>query len=219
MMKKALILMILLAFAAPVWPAMAAEKGAEAKPATLTERDRKDIARIGAYLNNLKSVSADFLQVSDRGDLRYGTIAIQRPGKMRVAYNPPQPDLIIADGSTVHIWDAEMKTQTNVPVGDGIAQLILREAITLDGDVTITHFVRFPAKMELSVVATNAPGDGELTLIFEDKPLALRQWRVLDAQGHTTGVNLQNAREDVSFPDGTFSFIPPTLGKPQRGNG
>ncbi|MDD5587050.1 MAG: outer membrane lipoprotein carrier protein LolA [Alphaproteobacteria bacterium] len=182
-------------------------------PAKLSESDKADIARIEKYLNELKSVAAGFTQVNDMGEFRHGKIAIQRPGKMRVTYDPPQKDFIVADGTFVHIWDAGMEQQTNVPVGSSIAEFILRDPIKLSGDVTVTKFVRFPAKLELSIVSAKDPGDGELTLIFEDKPLQLRQWRVLDALGRTTGVNLENAREGVTFASNTFDFVPPNFGK------
>lgn len=181
--------------------------------APLDDKAKADVERIEAYLNKLKSVSASFIQVDDRGEFRDGDIAIERPGKMRVTYDGPDSDFIVADGSVVHMWDAEMQQQSNVPLGSGIAELILRDPIRLEGDVTVTRVERFPSKLEMTVVATNDPGEGSLTLIFEENPLQLRQWRVVDAQGRTTGVNLQNVREGVSFPDNMFSFMPPNLGK------
>jgi outer membrane lipoprotein-sorting protein len=82
----------------------------------------------------------------------------------------------------------------------------------LSGDVVLTKFQRFPAKIELTLVQTDDPGNGQLTLIFEDHPLQLRQWRVLDTQGRTTGVSLENMRQDVKFPSTTFTFVPPNFG-------
>lgn len=186
------------------------------KPAKLSAREEKDVKRIETYLNDLKSVSAKFLQVSDSGAIRTGAIAIRRPGRMRVTYDEPDKDFIVADGSFVNIWDDEMQQTTTVPMGDGIADFILREKIALSGDVMVTRFAYYPAKIEVSLVSIKNPNEGELTLIFEDKPLRLRQWRVLDTQGRTTGVNLENAREGVEFPDGTFSYIPPNIGKTGR---
>lgn len=104
----------------------------------------------------------------------------------------------------------------HIPVGSGIAEFILRDKISLSGDVMVTRFMRYPAKMEVSLVSTKESGEGELTLIFEDKPLKLRQWRVLDLQGRTTGVNLENAREGVSFDSNTFVFVSPKLGQTKR---
>ncbi len=199
-------------------PVSAEAEGPAPKPAQLSQREQADVARIEAYLNTLKSVSARFLQVSDSGGLRHGTIAIQRPGKMRVTYDAPDKDFIVADGSFLNIWDGEMEQQTSIPLGSGIADFILREKISLSEDVVVTRFAYYPAKIEVSLVSTKEPGEGELTLIFEDKPLRLRQWRVVDAQGRTTGVNLEDARENTTFPEGTFNFMPPNIGKP-RGSG
>jgi len=207
----ALLLLLPLALPALAEPAPAA-------PAKLSAREEKDVARIEKYLNELKSVSASFLQVSDSGALRHGTIAIQRPGKMRVVYDAPDRDFIVADGSFVNIWDNEMQQQSTIPLGSGIADFILREQLSFSDDVIITRFAYYPAKMELSLVSKEDPSEGELTLIFEDKPLKLRQWRVIDAQGRTTGVNLENAREGVDFPNGTFSFIPPNIGNQRNGS-
>jgi outer membrane lipoprotein-sorting protein len=201
-----------------VQPAFAADKSKTTSviPAKLSPAEQKDIERIETYLNDLKSVGANFLQVNDMGGLRHGAISIQRPGKMRVVYDPPDKDFIVADGSFVHMWDDEMGQQTSIPVGSSMAEFILRENIKLSGDVVLTRFARYPAKIELSLVSAKEPTEGELTLIFEDKPLKLRQWRVLDTQGRTTGVNLENAREGIEFPENTFVFVPPNLGKSNK---
>ncbi len=114
----------------------------------------------------------------------------------------------------MHIWNDDLKEQTNVDESSSLAEFILRDPVKLSGEVTVTKFERFPAKMELTLTETNDPAAGELTLIFEDHPLLLRQWRVLDPQGHTTGVNLEHEQEDGrEFKEHTFSFMPPNFGK------
>jgi outer membrane lipoprotein-sorting protein len=185
----------------------------KAVPAELSEQDKADIKRIEAYLNDLKSISADFLQMDDQGGMTRGTIAIKRPGKMRVNYAPPSHDFIVADGDFVHMWDGSLKSQTNVPEDSSLANFILRKNISLSGGVTVTKFQRFPNKLEITLVQTDDPGLGRLTLIFEDHPLLLRQWKVFDAQGRTTGVNLENERSGVEFPHDTFNFVPPSFGR------
>lgn len=194
-------------------PASAQQAAPSTKPAKLTAADRADIARIESYLNNLKSIAADFMQIDDAGGVMRGKISIQRPGKMRVVYEAPNKDFIVADGSMVHIWNDDLQSQTNVDQSGSLAEFILRDPIKLDGEVTVTKFQRYPAKLELTLVETDDPSAGQLTLIFEDKPLKLRQWRVVDPQGRMIGVNLENAREGVSFTSGTFSFMPPNFGK------
>lgn len=204
-MKKLILLLSLLfpLSAAPAYADMVA-------PAQLSDNDKAEVRRIETYLNNLKNVSADFLQVDDAGGMMHGQIMISRPGKMKVTYNDNK-DFIIADGSFVHIWDASLKSQTNVPQGDSLAEFILRDPVRMAGDVTITKIQHFPAKIEITLVQTKDPGQGSLTLVFEDRPLKLRQWKVLDAQGRTTGVNLENMSEGAVFPTNTFTFVAPSF--------
>ncbi len=210
-MKK-LIRLTLVLFALACCETTVAE-AADPKPAALSPYDTNDIQRIEAYLNDLKSISADFMQIDDQGGMMTGKIAIKRPGKMRVTYDPPSKDFIVADGDTVHIWNDDLKAQTNVDEASSLAEFILRDPIKLSGEIVITKFKRFPAKLELTLAEAKDPGAGQLTLIFEDNPLLLRQWRVIDPQGRTTGVNLQNEEQGVSFPSNTFSFVPPSFGK------
>jgi outer membrane lipoprotein-sorting protein len=214
-MKK-LVLFIILLFApllaAPVvWADDAANPAVV--PAHLSAQDKADLARIETYLNGLKNIVAGFLQVDDAGGLLHGNLKISRPGKMRVDYDPPNKDFIIADGSFVHIWNNDLQSQTNVEQGTSLAEFILRDPIKLSGEVTVTKFQHMPAKMEVTLVQTNDPGAGSLTLVFEDKPLQLRQWKVIDAQGRTTGVNLENMSQDVAFPAHTFFFVSPNFDK------
>ncbi len=189
-----------------------------AKPVKLSPEDQADVERIETYLNDLKSISANFLQIDDQGGILRGTIAIQRPGKMRVNYDPPSKDFIVADGSNVHVWNDDLKEQTNVDEESSLANFILRKDVKLSGDVTVTKIQRFPAKLEVTLAESDDPAAGKLTLIFEDKPLKLRQWRVADGQGHTIGVNLENAQEGVTFPASDFRFIAPNFGNSGKSN-
>jgi outer membrane lipoprotein-sorting protein len=130
---------------------------------------------------------------------------------MRVTYNPPNKDFIIADGSFVHIWNDDLKAQTNVEQGSSLAEFILRDPVKLSGDVTVTKIQHFPAKIEVTLVQNNDPGAGSLILVFEDNPLKLRQWKVIDAQGRLTGVTLENMSQGMTFPSNTFFFVPPNF--------
>jgi outer membrane lipoprotein-sorting protein len=179
--------------------------------AHLSAEDKSDLGRIEAYLNQLKTLTADFLQIDDSGGILRGEIAISRPGKMRVTYNPPNKDFIIADGSFVHIWNDDLKAQTNVEQGSSLAEFILRDPVKLSGDVTVTKIQHFPAKIEVTLVQNNDPGAGSLILVFEDNPLKLRQWKVIDAQGRLTGVTLENMSQGMTFPSNTFFFVPPNF--------
>jgi len=67
--------------------------------------------------------------------------------------------------------------------------------------------------LQLTLVRTDSPGDGSLTLIFADNPLALRQWVVVDAQRRETHVTLSDVRLGGSFDPALFEQLSPPAAK------
>ena len=61
------------------------------------------------------------------------------------------------------------------------------------------------------MVQTDSPAAGSVSLIFEDNPLRLAKWRVIDAQGAWVEVALMEPRFDVTFrnPAELFSTVDP----------
>lgn len=199
------------ALLAPV-PAALAASAAPAVPVALTAQDQATVAKVEEYLNGISNLQSKFLQVAPNGRQATGTFSLSRPGKMRLEYDRPLKDFIVADGSFVFYWDGEMRQQSSAPIGSTLADFILRKTIRLSGDVTVTEVFQAPGVVEVSLLETKDPGKGTLTLVFEDRPFQLRKWRVLDAQGLTTEVALLNPRTDVTFDRDMFYFKEPARG-------
>jgi outer membrane lipoprotein-sorting protein len=175
-------------------PALAA---APPRPA-LAPADQADLQRIQAYLNSIKTVTGKFEQTNPDGSVSNGTIWLSRPGKMRFEYQAPTKTLIVSDGDFIEINDRNTDDIQFVPVKDTPAWLILREGITLSGDVTVTRFERGPKTFRVTVVQSDDQSNSSLVLVFSDDPLALRQWTVIDPQGQTTNVALTDLQDAVS---------------------
>jgi len=190
---------------APVFPAFAAPP----VPAPLEARDRADIGRVQAYLNDIKTISARFQQFSQDGEPAAGQLSMQRPGKMRFEYDPPSPILLIATGKVVIYVDNSLKHVTYLPTDSTPAWFLLRDRITLDGDVTVTKFERGNEVLRVTVTETEHPDSGALTLTFGDHPLELRQWVVLDQQGRNTTVVLSDRHANVPIDPKIFMFVDP----------
>ncbi|MBP2297562.1 LolA family protein [Azospirillum picis] len=182
-------------------------------PAALSAQDQATIAKVEEYMNGITTMQSKFLQVAPNGRQATGTFYLSRPGRMRLEYDRPLKDFIVADGSFIFYWDGEMRQQSSAPIGSTLADFILRKTIRLSGDVIVTDVFSAPGVIEVSLVETKDPGKGTLTLVFEDRPFQLRKWRVLDAQGLTTEVALLNPRTDVAFDRDLFYFK-----EPQRGS-
>jgi outer membrane lipoprotein-sorting protein len=185
--------------------------GAASPPraAALTPRDSADIARIETYLNGLHTLKARFLQVAPDGATTQGITWLERPGRMRFQYDKPSPLLLVAGHGLFVYYDRELKQISNIPLESTPLGLLLRAHLTLSGDVTVTGIARQPGQIQVTLVRTASPGDGSLTLVFADQPLALRQWEVVDAQRQETRVTLFDVQEGGSFDSDMFSLVDP----------
>ena len=204
--RLAAILMVALAWVAAPVPASAAPPRA----ATLSAADRADVGRIEAYLNRIGTLKARFLQVSSTGELSEGTLFISRPGKLRIEYDPPVPILIVASGGVLTYFDKELEQVSEIDLQSTPAGILIGENISFfSGDFTLTRFKRRADVARVTLVRTEDPQEGSLTLIFSDRPLTLRKWIVTDAQGVKTTVSLLKTRFGLPLNPDLFTFEAP----------
>ena len=211
MLRRDLLRLSLLALAVAT-PAARAEAGFQP-----TAQDSADLARIETYLDGLRTLKAHFLQVAPNGATSQGTAWLDRPGRMRFQYDPPSPLLLVAGHGLVVFHDKSLNQTTNIPISKTPLGILLADKVHLSGDVTVTGMQRLPGQIQVSLVRTASPGDGTLTLIFADNPLALRQWTVLDAQRQETRVTLYNVETGGKFDAKLFEFIDPRFFQPNPG--
>lgn len=181
--------------------------------------DAAVIARVQAYLNNLRTLKASFLQVAPNGAVARGTAWLERPGRMRFEYDPPTPLLLVAGHGFVLFNDTKLGQTTNIPIGQTPLGILLADHIDLTGGVLrVTGIRRLPGEIEVGLVRTANPGEGSLTLTFATDPMTLRQWTVTDAQQQRTTVTLHDIQTGGRFDQSLFEPNAPMVNF-QRGGG
>lgn len=186
--------------------------GTNAQPAPILDENAKaDVARIERYLNELTTLDSRFVQFSGQG-IAEGRIILSRPGDMRIEYDPPVPVLMVASGLLLMYHDRELVQTTYLPVSETPLSFLLEEKIELSNDVTITGFEHGPASIRLTILQTDTPDAGSVTLTFEDAPLRLVKWQVKDAQGNNVDVALLKPQFGVEVDSDLFSLVDPALG-------
>ncbi len=177
---------------------------APASAAALSVEDKADIARAEAYLNRMGSLRARFIQVSSSGSFAEGTLYLRRPGKLRIDYAPPAKLQIFADGFWLIFVDGELEQANHVLLSATPAQVLVAETIRLSGKITVTRVTRGAGTLRIHTVQTEEPDAGSLVLGFSDRPLALRHWMVVDAQGIKTRISLVNPEFNVFIDNRLF---------------
>jgi outer membrane lipoprotein-sorting protein len=172
----------------------------------LNAGEQTQISQIETYLNGLTALTANFLQVAADGSTRTGKAWLQRPGKMRFEYDPPDPQLMVAGFGVLVYHDPALDQTTNIPLSATPLGILLSQHVVLSGDVTVTNIQRNPGELDVTLIRTGKAAAGSLTLVFGTNPLELRQWKVLDAQARETRVSLYDIAPGGPFPDSLFTY-------------
>ena len=171
--------------------------------AKLSDADRFDILRIETYLNRIKTMEARFLPVTSDGDYSEADLDFSKPGEMRLNYDSPSSLVIVSHGFILGYDAQEFEQVSYLSLEWTQASILLRESISVSaGDILVTAFERGPGVLRLTVIKGDDPLEGNITLIFSDRPLGLKKWTVTDAQGVVTNISLLGPRFDVPLnPD------------------
>jgi outer membrane lipoprotein-sorting protein len=184
------------------------------RAAALQPSDLADLAEIERYLDSIRTMSAEFQQIDQEGRVATGRIFLARPGRMRVEYDPPTPYLLVASSGALVYYDAEIDQVTTLPISATPAAFLLKDKISLTQGVTVKSFERGRGAIRVEVVDAQDEGAGSVLMVFEDRPLALKQWTVTDAQGIKTQVVLTHADFGVALDPRLFAL--PTAKGPNR---
>jgi outer membrane lipoprotein-sorting protein len=176
----------------------------QAVPADLTPEDKAEVARVETYLNGLTTAKAGFTQEGANGTST-GTFYLSRPGRLRFEYAAPDKDIIVADHNLIWYYDAQTRQANHAPVSRTFADFLLRRTIELTGsDVTITDMQRGENSVQMTLTQASDPGAGSLTLMLENNPMEIHEWRVVDAQGKTTDVKLDHPQFGLALDPSLF---------------
>ena len=163
---------------------------AQTAPVQLRPADQGWVSRIEDTLGKVSTLQARFRQTAADGSTTSGTATLDRPGRMRFDYDKPSPLLLVANDGRVVFQDRSVDQVTTLPLDRTPLGLLLRPEFKLSGDVTVTGFEHRDGQIRVQLVRTQSAGEGSLTLVFSDAPLALLGWSVVDAQGRTTTIAL-----------------------------
>ncbi|WP_170317590.1 LolA family protein [Paroceanicella profunda] len=166
-----------------------------------------DVQRISNYLNGLTTMEGSFIQTNPDGSISEGKFYIRKPGLMRFEYAPPNPAVVVSDGTWVAVVDrASNAGAQRYPLGETPLDLILRDRVDLAREGAVQSVEREGGQLRVRALDPDAPRKGDITMVFSDNPLELRQWIVRDENGGITTVVLSEMRRGVQLERSLFSI-------------
>jgi outer membrane lipoprotein-sorting protein len=172
--------------------------------APFTPEQRAQLARLSGYLNSIHTLKGGFVQIDPNGDLEQGEFYLAKPGRMRFEYHLPSPTLVVSDGDTVAIKNNRLKTVDRYPLTDTPLDLILSDKIDLNHNLSLTGMSEQQGALVIHARSASSHAQGDISIVFAEQPLELRQWTVVDAQGLPTTVALRDVQSGADLPGSLF---------------
>ncbi len=163
-------------------------------PAVSNLSEKQIIERANRYFNTTETLQANFTQLG--GNQRTtGTLYLERPGRIRFAYNAPSTLEIVSDGKNVAIRDSKLNTSDVYSINQTPLKFLLRDPINLASDLKVLNVVRDQSAVEITLEdASTIGGKAQITLSFDQQIGTLLRWTIVDAQGFTTTVILSQPK-------------------------
>ncbi len=164
------------------------------------------------YLNDIKTIKAEFTQIAPNGALSTGMFYMRRPGLMRWQYNPPVPVLMVSRGDMLRFIDYELEQVSDIPLKNSIASLLARKTIDFSNDsIKVLKADSEDMVTIISAAQAGAIEDGIITFEFEEQPFKLRNIILKDAKGEETNISLSGAQYNLSLDSDLFQMEDPRL--------
>jgi len=172
------------------------EAVATEKKQDLAEIHKSDLQQVENYLNNIKNLSAKFVQESAEGNLVEGKFLLSRPGKMRIEYSTKPKVIVVVNGAVLSYFDVELDEISRLSTNTTPASFLTRENISFSAkDVEITNVKKTTGQIKISVMKKNRKEAGEFSLIFSTNPLRFDKMEVKNDLDQTIRVTLS----DIDF--------------------
>jgi outer membrane lipoprotein carrier protein len=174
------------------------------------------IDQLRGFLNDTRSYKADFEQAVITGSGRKpqessGTLAIQRPGKLRWEILKPYPQLVVGDGDKIWIHDPELQQVTVRKAGQAIGgspAALLAGNNELEKNFTLKEGGEADGLAWVEAIPKNTESGFEKVRIG----MAGRDMKAMelyDNFGQTTHIRLLRGERNPALAAGLFRFTPP----------
>ncbi len=170
------------------------------------------VRAVERYLNGLNNFKARFTQIAQNGAQSQGEVFVSRPGRLRFDYAPPSKLLLIAPGDWRLIYyNGSIKQVTVLPISQTPLGILLDDPIQFSGDIEVTGVADQNNQIVVRIVRRQNRDQGSVTLVFSKNPFALRGWSLVDPQGLTTQIVLDDLQTNLTFDRTVFRWRDPKI--------
>ena len=168
------------------------------------------------FANELENFQAEFTQTVKSQDGRIqdqtqGQVWLQSPDKLRWVYTGEFPEVIVADGDNIWIYDESLEQVTVKPQSsqvNGSPLMILTDVSQLDTQFLVTELGDYEEMFLLELKSKDGDSEFERILLGLDSS-GVRMMAMEDAFGQRTEIQFDNVIMNPTPDPDLYKFTPP----------
>ena len=156
---------------------------------------------INDYLEDIRTLQANFSQTNNTGDIMTGVLFLKKPGKIRFSYDPPNNLQIVTKQQAVLIFDP--KNSGSGPLTYPLSSTPLGFLIKNDLSSLIGENVEV-FELDDFIFLKVHNSQSTLRIEFSKNPLSLSGWEFKNQVGETIKVKLNNIKKNTYISNEIF---------------
>ena len=170
--------------------------------------DAISLEKLTLYINNIKTLEANFEQINNDNSVSTGSLLIKKPGKLRMKYEEPNESVVLVSSGLVTIFDLKSNaTPQNFALENSPFRVLLFSDLSLEMVNMGVNYDSEESKTILTVKDLKNQNEGYIEIIFAHNPIVLEQWLLVNSMEEKIIVKLTNVSLGGNMSNSLFDAI------------
>ena len=153
--------------------------------------------------NEIKSMSGQFEQIDQEGNIFNGHFYFLKPFKSKFMYDGREED-IVTNKSLMVVVDKEGYQIDSFPIGDSILKKLLSENILIENEFDIISLTDKNNFYHLMLKVKGDKSNNQIKFVFDRQSLDLKKWEIYDEFGNKTVFKFTKIKKNIFISQNLF---------------
>ena len=168
--------------------------------------DPISLEKLTLYMNNIKTLEANFQQINNDNSVSTGSLLLKKPGKLRMKYEEPNESLVLVSSGFVTIFDLKSNAlPQNFALENSPFRILLFSDLSLEMVNMDVNYNSEESKTMLTVKDLENQNKGYIEMTFTDNPIVLNKWLLVNSMEEKIIVKLTNVSLGRNMSNSLFN--------------
>ncbi len=165
--------------------------------------DKLIISKIEDYWNQIESMSGDFYQTDNEGNIATGKFYFLKPYKSKFIYDNKEEDIITNESLLVIVDKKGFKIDSYL-IGDNVIKKLLSKNIKINDDFKVDFIAETNFNYEIASSLKSQNAGSKTKLIFDKETLELKKWEIFDEFDNKTVLEFTKIKKNIFISENLF---------------